>query len=127
MSTHTSALDIDTVIIFTTRMHQMAEFYRAALMLDAPVAVLPDHIGFRLPRIYLGFDQVAEQPATPGGVTAWFRVDDLDATFANCVRLGARVRYPPTTKPFGDRLASVYDLDGNLIGLAQRQPAKPSQ
>jgi hypothetical protein len=35
--------------------------------------------------------------------------------------LGARLRYAPLTKPWGDVLASLYDLDGNLIGLSQRK------
>jgi len=26
-------------------------------------------------------------------------------------------------KPFAGYLASVYDLDGNILGLAQRRPA----
>ena len=27
---------------------------------------------------------------------------------------------PPQEKPFGERAASVYDPDGNIIGLVQR-------
>jgi uncharacterized glyoxalase superfamily protein PhnB len=48
-------------------------------------------------------------------------VDDLQATFERLVALGATVRYPPTRKPWGAELAAVYDLDGNLLGLAQRE------
>jgi hypothetical protein len=31
------------------------------------------------------------------------------------------LRYPPTRKPWGALLASLYDPDGNMVGLAQRQ------
>ncbi len=53
-------------------------------------------------------------------VTMWFDVDDLDQTFARLLELGATVRYGPVDKPWGARLAAVYDPDGNIIGLSQR-------
>jgi predicted enzyme related to lactoylglutathione lyase len=54
-------------------------------------------------------------------VTLWFTVDDIQATFDRLVALGARVRYPPSQKPWGGYLACVYDPDGNMLGLSQRQ------
>lgn len=113
--------DVDTAIIFTKRMKVLADFYAEALQLGQPELVMDAHIGFRLPSLYLGFDQVDEDFAAPGNTTLWFRVADLDATFQRIVALGATIRYAPLTKPWGDRLASVYDLDGNMLGLAQRR------
>jgi len=76
--------------------------------------------------LYLGFDLVEglDEPSIGGG-SLWFGVPDLDAYFAKLVDLGAEVRYPPEEKPFGDRLASVYDPDGNIIGLVQRDEVGP--
>jgi uncharacterized glyoxalase superfamily protein PhnB len=72
--------------------------------------------------VYLGFDQDDDHTSAEGlGVTLWFTVDDLQAAFDRLVTLGARVRYPPTQKPWGATLAAVYDPDGNMIGLSQRQ------
>jgi uncharacterized glyoxalase superfamily protein PhnB len=50
----------------------------------------------------------------------WFRVDNLEETFQRFKDMGARVKYPPIKKPWGDILAAVFDLDGNVVGLAQR-------
>ena len=113
---------LETVIIFTERMEELAAFYRDALQIG-PYESSPSHLGCRLGAVYFGFDQVEEdQGQSPGGVTIWFTVDDLQATFDRVVALGAKVRYPPTRKPWGASLAAVYDLDGNMLGLAQREP-----
>ncbi len=117
---------IDTTIIFTTRMKELARFYQEGLQLPPAAATGDDHLGFPLGAVYLGFDQVEEPWQSPGAITLWFRVDDLQATFDRFVALGAGVRYRPTKKPWGDTLAAVFDLDGNLIGLSQRQQ-EPAQ
>jgi predicted enzyme related to lactoylglutathione lyase len=85
-------------------------------------------MGQQVGPVYLGFDQVENAHATGAppelGVSLWFTVEDIQATYDRLVALGARVRYPPTKKPHAGYLASVYDLDGNILGLAQRQPEK---
>ena len=112
---------LQTVIIFTERMEELAGFYRDVLDIG-PLESSPNHLGVQLGAVYLGFDQVEEvEGQSPGGVTTWFTVDDLQTTFDRAVALGAKVRYPPTRKPWGALLAAVYDLDGNMLGLAQRE------
>jgi len=44
----------------------------------------------------------------------------MKKTFKRFKELGAKVKYTPTKKPWGDVLAALYDPDGNVIGLAQR-------
>ena len=112
---------LDTVIIFTSQHQMLADFYQAALDLPDPEPFGDDHLGFQLEGLYLGFDRAGDlgEPSA-GGVSLWFGVPDLDASFAKVVELGAQVRYPPEEKPFGDRLASVYDPDGNILGFVQR-------
>jgi catechol 2,3-dioxygenase-like lactoylglutathione lyase family enzyme len=105
-------------------MQELADFYRKGLDLGEYQSS-PDHLGQMVGPVYLGFDQVevgASGDRASQGATLWFTVDDLQATFEHLVSLGARVRYSPTEKPWGATLASVYDPDGNLVGLAQRQP-----
>lgn len=113
-------MKLDTVIIYTQRMVALAAFYRAGLAIAAePQAHGDNHLGFRLPNIYLGFDHVTDVP--PGSaVSLWFDVPDLQAAFDRFVAAGARVRYPPTRKAMGDVLASLRDPDGNILGLVQR-------
>ena len=112
---------LGTIIIFTERMEELADFYQKALDIG-PFERSPNHMGCRVGPVYLGFDQVEEtEHESGGGVTLWFTVDDIQATFDHLVALGAQVRYSPTRKPWGGFLASLYDLDGNMLGLSQRE------
>jgi len=112
---------LETVIIFTERMEALAAFYQEALQLDS-YERSPQHMGQQVGPIYLGSDQVDSVKANPpANVTLWFTVDDIQVTYDRAVALGAKVRYPPTRKPWGGFLACVYDPDGNMLGLSQRQ------
>ena len=111
---------IDTAIVFTTRMDELAAFYVSGLGLTEPNHS-PGHVGYQVGPVYLGFDQVDRASDDESAVTLWFRVDDVDATYTAFVELGAANVYPPVDKPWGDRLAAVLDLDGNRIGLSQRR------
>ncbi len=103
-------------------MQELAQFYQDGLQLDPPHAHSENHLGFPLKDAYLSFDLVEDISFEyPGAISLWFRVDDLEATFNRFKQLGAKVRYPPTTNPFGDVLAAIFDLDGNMFGLAQRK------
>ena len=57
-------------------------------------------------------------PAAPG-VEIGFKVDAVDAAFADLTALGAAVAVPPTTRPWGQRTAYLRDPDGHLVELAQ--------
>lgn len=117
------AARLETVIVFTEHMEEMASFYQEAFELG-PFESSPGHLGQQVGQVYVGFDQVEGVGASSeAGVTLWFSVNDLQATFDRLVSMGARVRYPPTEKPWGARLASVYDPDGNVLGLAQSRAA----
>ena len=112
---------LGTAIIFTARMEELAHFYEEGLEIG-PFERSPSHMGCQLGAVYFGFDQVeGAEGNTKGGVTLWFTVDDLQATFERLVAMGARVKSPPAEKPWGARLAAVYDPDGNLLGLSQRR------
>lgn len=111
---------LDTVIIVTTRMEELAEFYRIGLDLPPPQKFGDDHTGFQLPGVYIGFDQV-ESPVNPGPVSLWFAVDDLEIVFEQFVKKGAKIKLLPVKKPWGDVLAAVFDPDGNVVGLVQRR------
>ena len=111
----------DTIIYFTSRMADLADFYGRGLALGEPHGHGGNHLGFPLEGgVYLGFDQIDEAIPGFGGPTVWFNVDDLQATFDRFVALGARIRYPPELKPMGDVLASLEDPDGNVFGLVSR-------
>lgn len=114
---------LDTFIIFTSQMQTLAKFYEQGLNLGKPAESNDLHIGYPLPGgDYLGFDQIeGVEPvqARAGGVTLWFRVENVAETVERFIQLGAGVRYKHKETPFGEVLASLYDLDGNIFGLAQ--------
>jgi predicted enzyme related to lactoylglutathione lyase len=111
---------LHTVIMQTSQMEKMAEFYRHGLGLKEPAATGGDHLGFPLPNAYFGFDQVSETPEPSGVISLWFEVEDISETFKRFKGLGARVKYPPSEKPWGAVLAALYDPEGNVFGLTQR-------
>ncbi|MGB3399391.1 MAG: VOC family protein [Candidatus Deferrimicrobiaceae bacterium] len=112
---------LETVIIFTPRMEELARFYQQAFDLGE-YNTSPRHLGQQIGPVYLGFDQDDDMTNASPSVTLWFTVDDIQATYKRLLALGARDRYPPTRKPWGTVLAAVYDPDGNMVGLSQRQP-----
>ena len=119
-STETS-VTLDTVIIFSPNMVELAAFYQEGFQWGDPQAQGDAHLGFPLPNLYFGIDRIeAGVLPAPGATTIWFEVDDLDATYERFVSSGAGVRYGPTRKPWGAILASLTDLDGNWFGLSQR-------
>lgn len=113
---------LDTVIIYTTRMAELAAFYGDGLELPAYEAEGTRHLGCKVGEVYFGFDQGDEASGQPpSAVTVWFTVDDLQRTFERFVGLGAQVVARPAKKPWGARIAAVLDPDGNRVGLAQRR------
>ena len=111
---------LHTVIHQTSNLEEIANFYREGLGLEEPVPTGGDHLGFQLPNVYFGFDLVATPPPPSGVISLWFEVEDLDFTFKRFEEMGAQIKYPPTSKPWGAILAALYDPDGNLFGLTQR-------
>lgn len=116
-----SRVELGTVVIMTARVEELAAFYAEALGIGPFRRDGTKHMGCRVAGVYFGFDRVDDAPreARPT-VTAWFTVDDIDATFERCVAMGARVSAEPAMKPWGAKLAAVFDPDGNLLGLQQR-------
>jgi predicted enzyme related to lactoylglutathione lyase len=116
-----SGSSLDTVIVFTHQMEELASFYQKALGLGT-YEQSPGHLGQQVGPVYLGFDQAGQDASdSRSGASLWFTVDDIHGVFERLVAMGARVRYPPTRKPWGGFLACVYDPDGNVLGLAQRE------
>ena len=66
----------------------------------------------------LGFPLQSPAHDAPG-FEIGFKVPDVDAAYAELVTRGASPVTPPTTRPWGQRIAYVRDPDGHLIELAQ--------
>lgn len=119
---------IDTVILFADDLKRLSTFYISALRVDEDDVVDEEgHVGFDLGETYLGFDQSDGSHQHPGAVTFWVRVDDLDATYERCLQLGATSVIEPVWRPWGDRLAAVKDLEGNVLGFSLRRDPEAAE
>lgn len=47
----------------------------------------------------------------------WIYVDDVDGTFAAMAATGARTDAAPRTEPWGERVATLRDPDGNVVHI----------
>jgi uncharacterized protein YndB with AHSA1/START domain/uncharacterized glyoxalase superfamily protein PhnB len=47
----------------------------------------------------------------------WVYVDDVDGTFDEMAATGARTEAAPRTEPWGERVASLRDPDGNVVHI----------
>ncbi|WP_327283901.1 MULTISPECIES: VOC family protein [unclassified Streptomyces] len=59
----------------------------------------------------------AGAPSGPGGAVAYWHVDDVDATLAKLLSMGAKQYQPPTERGVGFVTASVVDPFGNVLGF----------
>jgi len=64
-------------------------------------------------------DGVAGGSREPLRVMLNLRVDDIDAAHAALVRAGVRFSRAPATEPWGGRVATFQDPDGNTLQLMQ--------
>ena len=120
ISENSTSATLHTVIIQTSYLKKAANFYSEGLDFGEPAPTGGDHLGFPLPNAYIGFDFVEEAPQPSGVISLWFEVQNLEETFQKFQKMGAKVKYPPTAKPWGAILAALHDPDGNLFGLNQR-------
>ncbi|MCR2763014.1 VOC family protein [Microbacterium sp. zg.B48] len=81
-----------------------------------------DYVSLRLGSEALGIGRVPDAPTSGDRVALWFYVDDVDAVHAEWARHGGTTVQPPSDMPWGERVAQVRDLDGNLVNLG----AQPS-
>ncbi len=65
-----SGTSLETVIIFTERMEELAEFYQSALSLG-PWEQSPSHLGQQVGPVYFGFDQVDDAGQGSGKYPSW--------------------------------------------------------
>lgn len=66
----------------------------------------------------LGVGELRSPDPNAPGFELGFKVDDVDAAYAELVAAGAEPTTPPTDRPWGQRTAYVRDPDGHLIELA---------
>ena len=111
---------IEAVFLQTTRLSALAEFYQAGFELKEPQPGDEGQLGFQLGEVYFALEQVSAYAPPPGAIIIWFRVENVIVVYNQLLKLGAKVKSPPL-KMESEIVASVFDPDGNAIGLIGNQ------
>ena len=115
--TDTSTEGIKTVLHPVSDLAAAKEVY-AALLGTAPQTDGPYYVGFEAEGQQIGL----VPSAGPGGMTApvaHWHVADIEAKLAAVTAAGATVNEPAHDVGGGRLVATVTDLDGNVLGLLQ--------
>jgi lactoylglutathione lyase len=121
-------------ILTTPDLSRALAFYRDGLDGEItyrfPADGEPQYLSLRFGASSLG---IAAQPAdsppssqsgVAGPFALWAYVDDCDATVERLRAAGVPVLEPPVDQPWGERMATVADPDGNRVMVAAR-PVTP--
>ncbi len=107
---------IEAIFLQTTRLAELAEFYQTGFELEIPQPGDEGQLGFQLSEVFFALEQVSEHAPPPGATTIWFGVEDVTLVYNRLLQIGAREKSPPTVIG-SEIIASVFDPDGNVIGL----------
>ena len=91
----------------------------------APYFDEPFYVGFNIGGFELGLVPDAPVSHPPAGVVALWGVDDVGATCAHLLALGAKMHEEPKDVGGGITVAAVLDPFGNIIGLIDNPQFDP--
>ncbi|SNY45025.1 VOC family protein [Paractinoplanes atraurantiacus] len=116
-------------ILTTSDLPRSLGFYRDLLGGEVTYQFPPDgdpaYVGVQVGRSHLGIGQQDEPGALANDrVTLWVYADDCDAGVDRLRAGGAEVLQEPTGQPWGERMATVADPDGNRVIIASRAPGE---
>lgn len=113
-------------ILSTRDLPRLVAFYRDGLG-GAEAYRFPDegdpaYVALTVAGTELG---IAADPDAAGADTdqrtsLWVYCEDCDRAVEQLVSLGATVKNPPGDQPWGERVADLYDPDGNWLHVATR-------
>ena len=115
-------IGVEAVLIETTRLTELAAFYREGFGLDEPDTMETDQVGFQIGETYFGIEEVDEQAPASSTMSLWFKVSDARAVYDRLLTLGAQPKDIPEEVD-DEVIASVFDPDGNVIGLLSEKPS----
>ncbi|XVV17446.1 VOC family protein [Actinoplanes sp. CA-131856] len=114
-------------ILTTPELGRSLVFYRDLLggevTYQFPPEGDPAYVSVRIGRSQVGIGQQDEPGVLANDrVTLWVYADDCDAGVDRLRAGGAEVLQEPVEQPWGERMATVTDPDGNRVIIASRAP-----
>jgi predicted enzyme related to lactoylglutathione lyase len=117
-------------ILVSRDLPRLVRFYEHALHATVVyrfgIADEDDYVSLAMGGASLGIGRDPAAPPANDRVALWFYVDDVDAAFARCTSAGGDAVRPPADMPWGERVAQVRDIDGNLVNLGVEASASPA-
>jgi lactoylglutathione lyase len=112
-------------ILSTPDLPRALTFYRDLLggtvSYRFPATGEPGYVGIDLGRSHLGIGAQADAPTGDQRFSLWIYSDDCDTAVAKLRAAGVPVIEEPVEQPWGERMATVADPDGNRVIIATRQ------
>jgi predicted enzyme related to lactoylglutathione lyase len=103
-----------TVIYPVTDINRAKQFYTTLLGIE-PFMDSEYYVGFQIGEQQIGLDPNGHKE----GMTGYFEVSDIRGSLQALVDAGAQILQEVTDVGGGRLIASVKDVDGNIIGLQQ--------
>jgi lactoylglutathione lyase len=110
-------------ILTTPDLDRALRFYRdllgAKVTYQFPAEGDPGYVSLRVGDSALGIGR-QEEPGTltNNRISLWAYVTDCDEVIATLREAGVPVLKPPADQPWGERMATVEDPDGNVVHIA---------
>jgi len=115
--TSSSTQGIKTVLHPVSDMDRAKALYTALLGV-APASDAPYYVGFEAAGQQIGLVPSGGPQAMTSPVAYW-HVTDIETKLAEVTAAGATVKEPPRNVGGGRLVATIIDLDGNVLGLVQ--------
>jgi predicted enzyme related to lactoylglutathione lyase len=107
-----------TTLIFPVKDLDTAKSIFGALTGSGPNIDTPYYVQFDIGDQRIGLDPNGHDRGFHGSVGYW-EVDDVQATFDQLIASGATEHESPRDVGNGSLIASVFDADGNVIGIIE--------
>ena len=116
-------------ILTTPDLIRSLRFYRdllgATVDYQFPPSGEPAYVGLRLGQSHLGIGQQdSSGDLANDRITLWIYTDDCDSGLAGLRAAGVPVLQEPIDQPWGERMATVTDPDGNRVIIASRAASR---
>lgn len=116
-------------ILSTPDLARALSFYRdllgATVTYQFPADGEPGYVGLALGGSHLGITQQTEPgEAANDRITLWVYANNCDAAFERLLEAGVQVVHEPMDQPWGERMATIVDPDGNRVMVASRLTAQ---
>lgn len=112
-------------ILSTPDLSRALRFYRdllgARVAYQFPSTGAPEYVGLDLGKSHLGIGIDGAAPTSAQRFSLWIYADDCDTAVNKLRDAGVPVIQEPADQPWGERMATIADPDGNTVIIATRQ------